>query len=173
MILKGELDSFLLQPKDVCINVLAARTEVSAWGDLVYGIVLYLMVQGFILPKFLLFCTFIIASGLLMGSIMFSAESLTFFLGNATAISRLVTEFLISSTLYPEGIYRGAVRLVIYSLIPAGFIVFTPLRIWKFFSWKSLGFLILIDLMYVAGSYFLFKLGLKRYESGNLIVSKL
>ncbi|HEX3047190.1 MAG TPA: ABC-2 family transporter protein, partial [Bacillota bacterium] len=150
-----------------------SRTVVSAWGDLAYGIILYLAAFGFQPGPFGLFCLFAVCSGLLMGSVIFSAETLTFFVGNASAIGRMFLNFLISFTLYPEGIYRGAVRWIIYSLIPAGFIAFLPLRIMKGFSWPWLGLLIAIDLAYLAGSYFLFKLGIKRYESGNLIVSKL
>ncbi len=173
IIMQGELDAYLLQPKDVCLNVLCSRTEVSAWGDLAYGLILFMAVWGFAPGEFLLFCTFTVFSGLLMGCIMFSGEILTFFLGNTTVISRLVTEFVISFTLYPESVFRGTVKWLIYSLIPAGFIVFVPLKIFKLFSWQALGLLILIDLGYVFGSYLLFRLGLRRYESGNLIVGKL
>jgi ABC-2 type transport system permease protein len=173
MIYQGELDAYLLQPKDVYVNILASRTVVSAWGDLAYGVILYLIAFGFHPGPFTLFCLFSFFGGLLMGSVIFGAETLTFFVGNASALGRMFFNFLITFTLYPEGIYRGVVHWLIYSLIPAGFIAFLPLRIMKVFSWPWLGLLIAIDLAYVAGSYFLFKLGLKRYESGNLVVSKL
>ncbi len=173
LILQGELDVYLLQPKDVYLHVLCSKTTVSAWGDLAYGVILYLLAYGFDPGRFALFSLFTVFGGLLMGSIIFSAETLTFFVGNASSVGRLVFEFLITFTLYPEGIYRGAIRWVIYSLIPAGFIVFFPLKIMKSFSWNWLGFLLIIDILYLIGGYFLFKAGLKRYESGNMIITKL
>ncbi|MDF2519984.1 MAG: hypothetical protein K0R84_612, partial [Clostridia bacterium] len=39
MILNGELDTYLLQPKDPLINILCSKTIVSAWGDTLYGII--------------------------------------------------------------------------------------------------------------------------------------
>ena len=173
MILQGELDAYLLQPKDVCLNVLCSKTVVSAWGDFAYGIILFLLVYGFVPGRFLLFVFFTVFSGLLMASVFFTADTLTFFIGNTSALGRLVREFLISFAIYPEGIFKGAVRWLIYSLVPAGFIVFLPLRIFNAFSWAWLGWLILIDLAYIAFAYLLFRRGLKRYESGNLIVAKL
>lgn len=173
MILQGELDAYLLQPKDVYLNALSSKTIVSAWGDFFYGIILFLLAQGFEPGRFLLFGVFVVFSGLLMGSVFFTAETLTFFLGNASALGRLVQEFLISFTLYPEGIFKGAIHWLIYSLIPAGFIVFLPLRIFTAFSWRWLGWLMVIDLGYIVFGYILFRRGLKRYESGNLIVTKL
>jgi ABC-2 type transport system permease protein len=173
MILQGELDTYLLQPKDVCLNLIASRSIVSAWGDLAYGILLFVTVFGFEPLRLGLFFAFTVGSGLLMGSVIFSAQVLTFFVGNSSAISRLVTEFVISFTLYPECIYRGPVRWVLYSLIPAGFIVFVPLRIMQAFSWPALGLLVGVDLAYVCLSYWLFRIGLRRYESGNLIGTRM
>jgi ABC-2 type transport system permease protein len=41
MILNGELDTYLLQPKDPLTNIVCSRTVVSAWGDFLYGIILF------------------------------------------------------------------------------------------------------------------------------------
>lgn len=169
IILQSDLDTYLLQPKDVCLNLIASRSVVSAWGDLAYGLILFATVFGLQPQRLGLFLGFVVCGGLLMGSVIFTAQVLTFFIGDASAIARIVSEFLISFTLYPESIYQGPVRWVIYSLIPAGFIVFVPLRIMRAFSWPGLLLLIGVDLTYAGLSYGLFRLGLRRYESGNLI----
>lgn len=173
IIINGELDAYLLQPKDVYINVLCSRTIVSAWGDFAYGLILFLIVYGFNPVKLVMFIGFVTLGGLLIGSVMASAEILTFFMGNSSAISRIVTEFLISFTLYPESIFRAEMRWIFYSIIPAGFIVFMPLRIMNAFNWISLIILAVVDIAYIVAGYLLFQAGLKRYESGNLIVTKL
>lgn len=173
IIINGELDAYLLQPKDVYINVLCSRTSISAWGDLAYGLILFVIISGLSPVKWLMFIGFVIFGGLLMGSIMAAAQTMTFYMGNATSIGRLVTEFLLTFTLYPESIYKGAVRWVIYSLLPAGFITYMPLRVMKYFSWESLCVLILVDIAYIIACYGFFRMGLKRYESGNLIGTKL
>jgi len=40
IIINGELDTYLLQPKNVYINVHCSRMIVSAWGDFIYGYIL-------------------------------------------------------------------------------------------------------------------------------------
>ncbi len=170
-IIKGELDTYLVQPKDVYINVLCSRTRISAWGDLAYGYVLFIPVFGW--GKVFLFTLFVVFGGLLMGSIFAAAHTLTFFTGNANAIARLVVSFTITFTTYPEGIYKGALKWMVYSFLPAGFIVFLPHRILKAFNWWSVLILIIVDVLYITAGYYFFRAGLKKYESGNLITTKL
>jgi ABC-2 type transport system permease protein len=172
-IINGSLDTYLLQPKDVYINLLCSRTSVSAWGDLAYGYIVIFLVYGFQPLQILGFTGFVILGGLLMGSIVATAETLTFFVGNSSSISRLVTAFLLTFTIYPESIFKGVARYIVYTLLPAGFIVFVPLRLMKLFSWQMLLVLLLVDAGYVLFAYWLFRIGLKRYESGNLITTKL
>jgi ABC-2 type transport system permease protein len=172
IVIRGELDPYLLQPKDVYVNVICSRTIVSAWGDLAYGIILYLLVYGFSPGRFALFLGFVVLGGLLVASARFAAETLTFFLGNASAISKLLTEFMLSFSVYPEKIFGNSVRWMMYSLAPAGFVVFVPHRIYRSLTLANLPLLLLADLVYLFLGYMLFRAGLKRYESGNLVVTR-
>jgi ABC-2 type transport system permease protein len=115
IIINGELDTFLLQPKDVYINVHSAKMSVSAWGDLFYGLILIGVINGPDPAKFLLFIFFVIAGGLLMGSVMTAADTLTFYIGNSAVVTRLVTEFLLNFSLYPDSIFRKEVTWIIYT----------------------------------------------------------
>lgn len=173
MIANGELDVYLLQPKNVFVNVLCSRSTFSAWGDLAYGFILFLGINGFDIFKLLLFTTFVIMGGLVVMSSLVFAESLTFFIGNSNLIARQVMEFLITFMIYPEGIYRKYVRWIIYTIIPAGFVVFIPSRIINVFSWKSLLLVLFVDIIYVFLAYTFFQKGLKRYESGNLMGTRI
>lgn len=60
-------------------------------------------------------------------------------------------------------------RSLTYGTLSAGFFIFQ----FKLFFWKASLILIGIDLCYLAENYLLFRFGLKRYESGNLIETKL
>ncbi len=173
IIINGELDTYLLQPKNVYINVHCSRMNVSAWGDFVYGYILIIAIYGFDPLKLLLFTLFTFMGGLLAGAVMASADTLTFFIGNASSVTRLVTEFLLNFTLYPDSIFRREVKWLMYSLLPAGFIVFIPYKLLSAFSWYGLLGLIAVDAAYVLAGHAFFKRGLKRYESGNLITTKL
>ena len=173
MIINGELDTYLLQPKDVLINIISSSTVVSAWGDLFYGIILFIAVNGFHLGDFLLFILFNITASLLFSSVLVFANSLTFFIGNSQGISGLALEFMITFSIYPEGIYKGLAKLIIYTAIPAAFITLIPVRLLTVFSWKWLIILFLVVAVWTLFSYWFFYRGLRRYESGNLIVSKM
>ncbi len=173
IIMNGELDIYLLQPKNVYISVQCSKMNISAWGDLFFGFVLFFAIFGLDFLRLLLFMLFTVAGGLLMGAVLSSAGTLTFFLGNSSAISRMVLEFLLNFSLYPDSIYRREVRLVMYTLLPAGFIIFMPIRLLSVFSWHGLSGLLAVDAVYVVLSYLFFKKGLKRYESGNLITTRL
>lgn len=173
MIINGELDTYLLQPKDVLINIISSSTVVSAWGDFFYGIILFIGVSGFHLGEFLLFLLFCITASLIFSSLIVFANSLTFYMGNSQGISSLVMEFMISFSIYPEGVYKGVVKFIIYTMVPAAFVSFVPVRILTAFSWKWFGILLLAVVVWTTFSYWFFYRGLRKYESGNLIISKL
>lgn len=173
IIMNGELDTYLLQPKNVYINVHCSKMLLSAWGDLVYGFVLFFIIYGFAPLKLLLFILFTVTGGLLTGAILSTADTLTFYIGNSTTISRLVMEFLLNFSLYPQSIFRREVKWIMYSLLPAGFIVFIPFKLLSAFSWYGLLALLAIDAFYIVLAYLFFKHGLEKYESGNLITTKL
>ncbi|HEX2947538.1 MAG TPA: ABC-2 family transporter protein [Clostridia bacterium] len=173
IIMNGELDTYLLQPKNVFINVHCSRMDFSAWGDFIYGYVLFFIVCGLNPLKLLLFTLFVIAGGLLTGAVMASADTLTFYIGNSSAITRIVTEFLLNFSLYPDSIFGREVKWIMYSLLPAGFIVFIPFKLLSAFSWYGLLGLMAVDTAYICLAWLFFKKGLKRYESGNLITTKL
>ena len=173
MIINGELDTYLLQPKDVLINIISSSTVISAWGDIFYGIILFIGVYGFNLVDFLLFILFCITGSILFSSVLIFANSLTFYMGNSQGISSLFVEFMITFSIYPEGIYKGFTKFIIYTFLPAAFISLIPVRLIKYFSWDWFLLLIVVVAGWVIFTYYFFRRGLKKYESGNLIVNKL
>jgi ABC-type uncharacterized transport system, permease component len=170
---KGELDLYLLQPKDVFLNVLCSRTVVSAWGDFLYGYIVLALMPGLDLSRFLLFSMLAISGAIVFASVFAAAESLCFFLGDASGIADAITEFLISFSLYPENIFGSGMRWIFYTIIPSGFIAFVPMAALKALDWPLAPLLLAIALAYAAASYGLFRLGLRRYESGNQMSARI
>lgn len=172
LIVTGELDAFLLQPKDVLMSVLCARTNLSAWGDFAYGLLLMALTgQGARAWGF--FGLGAVTGGLLMTATAVVFNSLSFYLGDASAAGSMALEFIINFCIYPEGIYRGMIRLLMYTLIPASFMVHLPLKLARGLPGGWIALLIGATLLYCAGAYALFYRGLKKYESGNLIVTRM
>jgi ABC-type uncharacterized transport system ATPase subunit len=46
-------------------------------------------------------------------------------------------------------------------------LAFVPLAVWKALDWRLPPLLLVLGIVYMCGSYALFKAGLRRYESGN------
>lgn len=173
MILNGELDTYLLQPKDPLINILCSKTIVSAWGDTLYGVILFLVIKGFDPRTFLLFLLLCITGALIFSSVLVTFHALSFYAGSAEGLSQTVTEFFISFSIYPEGIFNNAVKYVLYTVIPVAFIVYIPAKLINEFSILRLLEVLGVTLLWMIIAYTVFYKGLKKYESGNLIINKL
>lgn len=173
IIVKGELDSYLLQPKNVLINVLMSKSQISGWGDVIYGIILIVVLFPFQWKIFGLFILLSLLSAFLFVSVGVTAASMTFFFGQFKSIADWVFDFLISFSIYPETIYQGFIRFLLFSLIPAGFFTMIPARLINHFSMNLFLLYIIVVGIWVAFAFFIFNIGLRRYESGNLMVQKL
>ena len=173
IIVTGELDTYLLQPKDVLLSLLAARTSLTAWGDLFYGVILLVLSQGRDPHAWLMYLLGVITGSLLFTAIAVSAHSCTFFFGDTTMFSSLALEFVINFCIYPIGIYPLLVRFIMYSLIPAAFIVHLPLAIARSLNYGLVLLVLAGTLGYCLFAYWFFYKGLKRYESGNLIITRM
>jgi len=172
-IISGEMDVYLLQPKPPLLGMMCAGVNLSAWGDFAYGIILMLATQHGNPMAWLMYLAGVLAGVPIIAGVSMLAHSLTFYLGNANIIGGMAMEFMISMTVYPLGIYRGVIRALMFSLLPAAFIVHIPLSLVSEF--KPLVFLGVLAgaCAYCALAYWVFMRGVKRYESGNLIITRM
>jgi ABC-2 type transport system permease protein len=173
LVLTGGLDTYLLQPRNVLLNLLMARTELTGFGDIAYGFaIMALTRQG--LSGWLGFLLGATTGGLVMASVVTILQSTVFFLGNSSFLSALSMDFAGIFCFYPEGVFPKAVRFLLYWLIPAQFIVHVPLRIAR--GTRAALWLpaqILAAACFAVLALWIFHRGIKRYESGNLIVARL
>lgn len=167
VIVQGDLDSFLTQPKTPLLHVAGARSEASGWGDLASAVVLFAL-SGYVSPSMVPLC--LVAC--VCGALVFIATAamincLAFWLGEIEALSQQATNFLLIFSLYPSSIFGGWLRAVLFSAIPAGFITFLPVDLLRDFRWTTLGAVVAAALLYTFLAGVVFALGVKRYESGN------
>jgi len=167
IIYNGELDVYLLQPKPVMLNVLMSRSQVSGWGDMTYGIILFLATQPISVGSMLLFVLFSLLFSLVLVSLRVLYHSVTFFLGNAEELAARGSDMIISFALYPGTLFKGPVLMVLHSLIPAAFAAWIPYEIFSKFDLTKLALVICFDILLAAAALGVFRLGLRFYESGN------
>jgi ABC-2 type transport system permease protein len=173
LIVTGELDAFLLQPCNVLINVLCARTSLSAYGDLFYGFILMGLAFGGDADAWLWFLVGTVAGCLVYTAITLTAHTLSFYWGDASTVGQLATEFSINFSIYPEKIYGPAVRALMYSVLPMGLAIHIPLRLSREFSPLIALAALAGTALYCTLAGLFFYRGLRRYESGNVMVTRL
>ncbi|MCB9418687.1 MAG: ABC-2 family transporter protein [Ardenticatenaceae bacterium] len=169
LIAQGRLDYYLVFPRNVLLHVVFSRMVVSALGDLTFGVVAYLFTGRFQPIEILLFLLLSVLVALVLIAFAILAGSLAFFMGNSQQASHQLNMTLLTFALYPNSLFSGAARFMLYTIIPAAFIGSVPVQIIQ----ERNGLLLLglagaaLVLWGVATA--VFYTGLRRYESGSAI----
>jgi ABC-2 type transport system permease protein len=169
VITNGQLDLWLLHPREVLSHLLLGRTVASAWGDAVFGYVVYTVFVCPDIAHFVLFTVLTMSTALVFLGFGVITASLTFYFGNGTLLAEQMRFAMLSFCLYPEPLFTGAVKIFLFTAIPAGFVSYVPVRALRDLSLVNAGFALLGATIIVGLAFAIFYLGLRRYESGNLI----
>lgn len=172
-IITGDVDTYMTKPKNLLIQLAASRSYARGWGDILTTVIL-IFLGNMTQPHMLL----VIVVGVLCGCLMFSAmgiiaHSMTFWMGAIEDLARHYMDSLFLFVLYPTHIYTGMLKLVMFTLIPAGIIGFLPVELIRNFSIFKLLLLVGITCVFLFVAFFIFFMGLRRYESGNQFGSRL
>ena len=165
---KGKLDVYLIQPKNVLLSCITSSVEVSAVGDMIYAFIM-LFVYGFSIKNFLLVLFFSITGGIIMTSAAVMVASLSFWFGKADFISDTINSLQVYFGTYPEGIFKGVVKFLFYTIVPIGFTGYLPVHVITDFKITPILINIGVMILFVTLATIIFNLGLKRYSSSNLM----
>jgi ABC-2 type transport system permease protein len=169
MIVDGELDSYLTQPKNVLLQTIASKSRASGWGDLITALVLLAM-SGYLNWKTVpVIFVLLICSAFIFLSSFVIAQSLAFWLGPIQNLARQLSEFVITFSVYPQTIFPFFFKIVLFTIIPAGFIGFLPVEVMRNFGILSFIGTIAASSIYIGLALMVFQRGLRHYESGNRI----
>ncbi|MGA3400747.1 MAG: ABC-2 family transporter protein [Acetobacteraceae bacterium] len=164
VILRGDLDAWLTQPRAVLPRLLAQESAAPGWGDILVGVallafaaslhrgdlpaLLFVSVGGFIVY---------LATGVLFASLAFWASG-------ARSFARDLVEFLLTFGTWPGSIWSGATKLVVYTIVPAGFVVVLPVRFLRQPSVPAGILVVAASLIYAGLALLVFRSGLRRYR---------
>jgi ABC-2 type transport system permease protein len=170
IVVQGQLDYYLGLPKDTLLHVLVSRSGMAGWGDVGFGLLAYAVFGRLDVPTIGLYAALVLASMLTFVAFGVLAGSLGFWIGSAEATAFQAQQATINFSLYPGSIFTGWIRVLTFTLVPAGFISHVPVELLRTFEpWRMaavLGFTVLSVVL----ALFIFRLGLRHYESGNLVV---
>ena len=172
LIINGKLDAYLVLPKNVLLGVMTSATRTSAIGDVAYGLIM-ICLSGFGIGAILLFLLFTVTGAVIITAFALLMGSLSFWFVRMEIFGNQMQNVLISFATYPDGIFKGGVKYLLYYIIPTGMMVYLPVHVITDFNPKSL----LTVLGYALGLSVLavgvFYRGLRRYSSGNLMEARL
>jgi ABC-2 type transport system permease protein len=163
-ILRDEVDALLTQPRAVLPRLLARESIASAWGDVIVGTVLlvsFAALHWWELPALVFALAASLAVFLATGVLV---ASLAFWVRGAHSFSRDVVDLVILLASYPGSIYSGALKLVVYTFVPAGFVVLVPVAFLREPSVEEAALLAGAAVVYTALAAAVFVSGLRRYR---------
>jgi ABC-2 type transport system permease protein len=169
LIAQGQLDAWMLYPRPVLPHLLVGQMSATAWGDALFGYVAYII---FVRPDplhLLMFVGLTWSVALLFVGFSVFVGSLSFYVGNAVAIANQWRSAMITFSTYPAILFDGAAKLILFTLIPAGFVSFLPIEALHQLSLLHAFLALLGALAALAIGVVVFYVGLRRYESGNLM----
>jgi ABC-2 type transport system permease protein len=168
-VVTGDLDYYLALPADPLLHLIVSRTHLSAWGDAISGLGIFLFLVPGSLVKLPLFLVYAVVGALIFVGFAVIVGSLAFFVSQSQDISGYLYNALISFSLYPIDIFPRVVRLLLYTLVPAAMVGTLPARLLYEFRWEWLIALLGFTAIILLVARRMFMLGLRRYESGNRV----
>jgi len=166
----GGLDFFMALPKPVLFHVLISRMSVPAIGDVIFGLLLIAVVIPKTLASVILLIPLVIMATVLMTAFTVLVQCVVFWFGNAERSARAGRDFVLTFSFYPLHIIDGVMRLFLFFVFPLAFMATVPSMLIQSFSWTTFGSMFLVTAVVTMITVLVFYKGVKRYESGNLVV---
>jgi len=172
LIINGKLDSYLVQPKNILLSVITSATSSSSIGDLLYGL-LILCIFCFSFRNLLLFLLFTVTGAILLTVYALLMGSLSFWFVRAEMFGNNMVDSMVSFATYPDSIFKGMARFILYLVIPVGISNYLPVHLIISFDAGKLLILLGYTLLLTSAAVFTFYRGLKRYSSTNLMSARM
>lgn len=169
MITRGQLDAWMLYPRALLSHLLVGRMSATAFGDVIFGVVVYGFFVKPDLPHFLWFCALSVSAAIVFVGFSVLTSCLSFFVGNAEGLAETSRFALVTFSTYPASLFEGALKLLLYTVIPAGLVSYLPVEALRTMSVELTLMCFGGSLTVLAVGVAVFYWGLRRYESGNLM----
>ncbi|MFK7692695.1 ABC transporter permease [Paenibacillus sp. HJGM_3] len=172
---KGEMDRILVRPVSPLLQVFTSTLGLGGTGSILIGILIvvqaihHLQLEWTIF-KIAMFILLTLSAVVIRVSILLAACSQTFWTGSTNTSFAHTVHTLSEFSRFPVTIYNLGVQALITIVVPYAFISFYPAAyLYGKEPWGAYGLLSLVVALYTAClAYWIFRRGLRRYEStGN------
>ena len=165
----GRLDYYLSLPRPVLLHTISSRMISSGMGDFTYGFLSYGLSGQFSWDGLLRFILATLLAATVFAAFLILVQSLSFWLGMMSNFTALALNAMITFGIYPTTLFDNYAKLILFTLIPAAFMGAVPAEFVRAFTWQSLAQLLIGAVVFLFLAVTVFRLGLKRYESGSAI----
>jgi ABC-2 type transport system permease protein len=172
VIVTGRLDYYLSLPRNVLLHYLGGSISIVAFGDLVFGVGAFALVVQPDAARWLLFLTLSLSTALLFVSFGLLMNSLAFWIGNSEGLAMQTLNVFITFATYPLDLFSVAVKVALFSLVPAAFAGYLPVTILREFDPARLALTLVFTSGFAALAVAVSYAGLRRYESGSLVTTR-
>lgn len=163
----GELDALIAQPKPTLLYAVGLKSQPAGLGDIVSGLVMIGLSGRVGLAGIPVVIAAGIAGAIVLVATAVLLHSAAFWLGRTETASRQFYEATLLFSLYPDTLFTGPMRWMLFTLIPAGFVGYLPSHlvrapgVWTA-VWVGLGVT-----AYAVLAVWVFQRGLRAYSSGS------
>ncbi len=169
IISKGRLDYYLSFPRPVLLHAVASRMIASGMGDFTYGFVSYALSGYFSWDGLVRFILAALLAAVVFAAFLILIQSLSFWLGIMSNLSALALNAMLTFGIYPITLFDNYAKLILFTLIPAALMGAVPAAFIRAFTWQTLAQLLVGAIIFLFIAVVVFRLGLRRYESGSAI----
>jgi len=165
----GRLDYYLSLPRPVLLHAVSSRMISSGMGDLTYGFLSYVVSGQFTWDGLLRFILAVLLAAVIFAAFLILVNSLAFWAGTVSSFSSLMVNAMITFGIYPITLFDNYAKLILFTVIPAALMGAVPAEFIAQFTWQTLAELLLGAMIFLGLAVTVFRLGLRRYESGSAI----
>jgi len=172
VIVSGRMDYYLSLPRNVVLHYLGGSISVAAFGDILFGVLAYALAVQPAPARWPLFILLALAVAVIMLSFGLLLNSLAFWIGNSEGLGQQILNVMITFSTYPLDLFGVAVKVALFTIIPAGFTGYLPVTVLREFDPWRLGATVAFAAALLALAMRVFYAGLRRYESGSLVATQ-
>lgn len=166
-IMDGELDVYLGQPRHPLIGLLFRECRVAGIGDMLTAPLLWIWLGNYSALEIVLLFLLATFAGMVLLATAMVVNCLPFFIESGGRTTDQLLESFIIVSVYPQNGFGLAIKVILLTVVPAGFIAFVPVLAIREFDLWLMALCGIAGVFYLSFAVWIFNLGLKRYTSGN------
>ncbi len=172
LVMNGSFDRVLLAPVSSFVKLSGSAFSITAYGDLLMGLsvmIFYMIASHFNLYSCMLFICLASIGSVIFVSFRLICSLVAFYIHDGEIVSIQIFEIFLRPGLYPGAIFPDKLKLFCMTIIPTLLTSAVPIDAVKRQSFSFLVLILVVTIVWIFITYFLFKISVRHYESGNFL----